>query len=97
MMDNRFQKATRHIIGPTGLNFSSAWKAVEEDDGRYMKSFDPRIPPITFVSSRYLMRANQPIPLAERRIEAFYEDEVSLLSDEDLEALRTGIDPKDTK
>lgn len=97
MMRSNFGKATRHIIGPTGYNYSSAWRALEEDDGTYMKSFDPRIPPSTFVSARDLTRANQPIPLAERRIEAFHEEETPLLSEEDLEKLRKGVDPDEKK
>ena len=64
-----FQKATRHIIGPTGFQRSTAWSQLEQEDGSYLKSFDPRIPPSIHISSPDLTSANMPVPLVERCIE----------------------------
>ena len=89
MMSRDIQKAARHIIGPTGYNYSSAWQKLQDEDGSYLKSFDPRVPPSLHISHRDNTRANQPIPLVERRIEGWNEDEIELLSDADLEELRS--------
>ena len=68
-MSRDFQKAARHIIGPTGYQWSNAWKRLEDDDGSYLSSFDPRIPPSIHISSRDKTRANMAVPLVERCIE----------------------------
>lgn len=78
------QKSARHVIGPTGYNFSSAWDALAESGGAFVESFDPQIPPSLFVSQRDRTRLNQPIPLVERRIEAHNDDDDGL-SDGELE------------
>jgi hypothetical protein len=78
------QKSVRHVIGPTGYNFSNAWDAVAESSEAFVESFDPRIPPSLFVSQRDKTRLNQPIPLVERRIEAHNDDDCGL-SDAEIE------------
>ena len=61
--------AARHIIGPTGFQWSAAWRRLEEDGPAYLRSFDPKIPPSVFVSAGDLTRSVHPVPLAERCIE----------------------------
>lgn len=67
-MSSDIQKSARHIIGPTGYNFSSAWDRMAEGSNAFVKSFDPRIPPSIFVSERDRTRLNHPVPLPERLI-----------------------------
>jgi hypothetical protein len=76
------QKSARHVIGPTGNAFSNAWDAMAESSDAYVESFDPRIPPSLFISQRDRTRLNRPIPLVERRIEAYSEDDDGLSDDE---------------
>ena len=61
--------AARHIVGPTGYVWSSAWQRLEEDGADYLRSFDPRIPPSVFLSPSDLTRSIHPVPVAERCIE----------------------------
>ena len=61
--------AARHIIGPTGYQWSGAWRRLEEDGPAYLRSFDPRIPPSVFLSPSDLTRSVHPVPVAERCIE----------------------------
>ena len=61
--------AARHIVGPTGYQWSGAWRRLEEDGPAYMRSFDPRIPPSVFLSPSDLTRSVHPVPVAERCIE----------------------------
>ena len=61
--------AARHIIGPTGFQWSDAWRRLEEDGPAYMRSFDPKIPASVFMSPSDLTRSVHPVPLAERCIE----------------------------
>lgn len=61
--------ATRHIIGPTGYQWSGAWRRLEEDGPAYLRSFDPRIPPSVFLSPSDLTRSVHLVPVAERCIE----------------------------
>ncbi|MDE0374857.1 MAG: hypothetical protein OXK16_02705 [bacterium] len=61
--------AARHIVGPTGYAFSGAWQRLDEDGAKYLRSFDPRIPPSVFLSPSDLTRSVHPVPLAERCIE----------------------------
>jgi hypothetical protein len=68
------QKSARHVIGPTGNGFSNAWDTMAESSDAYIESFDPRIPPSLFISQRDKTRLNQPIPLIERRLEAYNDD-----------------------
>ncbi len=68
-MSHDFQKATRHIIGPTGYQWSTAWKQLEDEDGSYLKSFDPRIPPSIHISHRDKAREGIIMPISERCIE----------------------------
>lgn len=67
-------KTVRDGIGPTGLGYSKGWDMVADKTKEYNKSFDPRIPPSTFVSERDRKRANQPMPLSERCIEDWPKD-----------------------
>ena len=55
---------------------SQGWKRLEEDGNRYMKSFDPRVPPSLFISQRDATRHNMPMPLVERCIEDYNDDDV---------------------
>lgn len=61
--------AARHIIGPTGFQWSGAWRRLEEDGPAYMRSFDPKIPASVFVSPSDLTRSIHPVPVKERCIE----------------------------
>lgn len=69
------QQSARDVIGPIGAGFSNAWDTLAEGSKAYVDSFDRRLPPSTFVSERDRTRFNQPIPLVERRIEAFRGDD----------------------
>ena len=75
-LDNHIKRATREIAGPTGWVVSRTWDAVDKGGDAYVKSFDPRLPPSTFVSERDRRRANMPMPLAERCIEDWGTDNV---------------------
>ena len=68
-LPREIQTAARHIIGPTGFQWSDAWKRLEEDGPAYLRSFDPKIPPSVFRSPSDLTKSNHPVPLAERCIE----------------------------
>ena len=61
--------AARHIIGPTGYQWSGAWRRLEEDGPAYLRSFDPKIPASVFVSPSDLTRSIHPVPVKERCIE----------------------------
>ena len=76
------QKSAREVIGPTGDLMSSAWDRMAEGSDAYLDSFDRRIPPSIFVSERDKTRMNRPIPLAERRIEAYQDDSDDLTEEE---------------
>ena len=76
------QKSAREVIGPTGNGFSNAWDTMAESSDAYVESFDPRIPPSLFVSQRDRTRLNQPIPLVERRLEAYNDGDDGLTADE---------------
>ncbi len=62
-------RATRDITGPTGYNVRNTLDQLEKHGDDYVRSFDRRLPPSTFVSERDRKRANLPMPVAERCIE----------------------------
>lgn len=68
-MSREIYTAARHIIGPTGYQWSDAWRRLEEDGAAYLRSFDPKIPASVFLSPSDLTRSVHPVPLAERCIE----------------------------
>ena len=68
-------RSARHLIGPTGAGFSNAWETMARGHRAYIGSFDRRVPPSLFVSERDRSRYDQPIPLIERRIEAYRDDD----------------------
>lgn len=68
-MSREIYTAARHIIGPTGYQWSGAWRRLEEDGTAYLRSFDPKIPASVFLSPSDLTRSVHPVPLAERCIE----------------------------
>lgn len=72
---NHLGRSARDVVGWTGVGFSSAWDRLGEGSKAYVKSFEPRVPPSLFVSERDRTRHNQPIPLAERRIEHYHSDD----------------------
>ena len=64
-------RVTRDVIGPTGWLQSNAGEQLDQHGEAYKQSFDRRLPPSLFVSERDRLRANQPMPLAERCIEDY--------------------------
>ena len=68
-LPSEIHTAARHIIGPTGFQWSDAWRRLEEDGAAYLRSFDPKIPSSVFLSPSDLTRSNHPVPLVERCIE----------------------------
>ena len=54
-------KAARHIIGPTGWNWSNSWDHLDQDGDAYLRSFDPRVPRSIFLSKADENRANIPV------------------------------------
>ncbi len=68
-MDRSIQKAARHIIGPTGWNWSNSWDHLDRDGDAYLRSFDPKVPRSIFLSKADENKANIPVPLVERCIE----------------------------
>lgn len=82
------QKSARHIIGPTGSGYSSAWDKLAEGGEAYVESFERRIPPSLFISHRDKTRLNHPIPVVERRLEAHDDDGADDLTPEELEWAR---------
>ena len=73
LLPREIHTAARHIIGPTGFQWSDAWKRLEEDGTAHLRSFDPKIPPSAFLSPSDLTRSNHPVPLVERCIEDWRE------------------------
>ena len=97
-LENNIGRATRDIAGPTGWVVSPTWEAVDKSGDTYVKSFDRRLPPSTFVSERDRLRANMPMPLVERCIEDWGQDRSTAHSPQDLESNPTteqhnGADP----
>ncbi len=68
-------RSAREVIGPTGDLMSSAWETMAKGSDAYIDSFDRRIPPSIFISERDKKRLNRPIPMPERRIEAYRDDD----------------------
>lgn len=60
--------SAREIVGPTGWMWSRGWDLMAEHQKAYVKSFDRRLPPSTFVSERERSRHNIPIPYVERMV-----------------------------
>ncbi len=69
------QRSAREIIGPTGDMLSSGWDAMAAGSDAYLESLDRRIPPSIFVSERDRKRMNRPIPLVERALEHYRDDD----------------------
>lgn len=67
-LESDLPRSAREIVGPTGWMWSRGWDTMAEHQEAYVKSFDPRLPPSTFVSERERTRQNIPIPLVERMI-----------------------------
>lgn len=67
-LESDLPKSARDIVGPTGWMWSNGWDEMAKHQKAYVKSFDRRLPPSTFVSERERTRHNIPIPLVERVI-----------------------------
>lgn len=62
-------RASVHVVGRIGLGTTAAWDLMESGQKAYLESFDRRLPPSLHISERDRLRANMPIPTAERCIE----------------------------
>lgn len=74
-LDNDLGRSAREVVGPTGWMWSRGWDVMAEHRDAYVQSFDRKLPPSTFVSSRDRMRHNIPVPLVERMIRESIEEE----------------------
>jgi hypothetical protein len=76
-LESDLPKSAREVVGPTGWMWSRGWDVMAEHQKAYVRSFDRRLPPSTFVSERERSRHNIPIPLVERLIgESSSEEEI---------------------
>ena len=67
-------RAARDVVGPLGAGFSSQWQQLERNSDAYLKSFDRHLPPSLHISERDRLRHGDPIPLAERAIKDWRDD-----------------------
>ena len=71
---NDFPTAARDLSGRLGFGTTRLWDHVEEGQTAYKQSFDRRLPPSLHVSERDRLRAGDPIPRQERRLEDWSDD-----------------------
>ena len=71
---NDFSTAARDLSGRLGFGTTRLWDHVEEGQTAYKQSFDRRLPPSLHVSERDRLRAGDPIPRQERRLEDWSDD-----------------------
>ncbi len=63
--------AARDLSGRLGYGTTALWDQVEGGQAAYKESFDRRLPPSLHISERDRIRAGDPIPRQERRVEDF--------------------------
>ncbi len=71
---DEFSTAAREVSGRLGFGTTRLWDHVEESKKAYSESFDRKLPPSLHISERDRLRAGDPIPVTERRLEDWGND-----------------------